>query len=109
MEITIGRVVQYKLSAEDAQQIMWRRMNRESIDKRMNGGLWPEGAQARIGNPVEEAQYVPMMVTAVNKVVGFPYSITVNGQCFLDGCDVYWMHLAREGIEEGTWRWPPRA
>jgi hypothetical protein len=62
---TIGRIVHYRLSADDAAQINRRRTSGVSIATRMKtfaGAVespavvygWPEGAQAHIGNAVAE-------------------------------------------------------
>ena len=121
MEITLGRIVLYKLSSDDAAQINRRRTTGASIAERIkNNNLpipeprlggepqevrqkWPLGAQAHIGNSVQPGEFYPMLVTRVWS----PGS--VNGQVFLDGNDTLWATSVTEGTEERQWSWPPRA
>ncbi len=102
MEITVGRIVHYVLTEEDAKQINRRRTNGESIKLRMAAGLWPTGAQAHIGKQVEAGQHFPMIVTEVdpNDIYG------VDGQVFLNGNDTYWVQSRKEDVIPGTWHWP---
>jgi len=78
-EITVGRIVHYKLNQWDADAVKER-----------------EGA------------VLPMIVCRVwphEYGTGVP---GVNGQVFLDGRDTLWVTSVREGTEPGTWQWPPR-
>ena len=105
MTPTIGRVVHYRLSAEDVEQIMRRRTTGDSIRVRLHDAgepRWPAGAQAHIGNPVSAGQTFPMMIVAVGA------GPSVNGQVFLDGTDVLWVMDVTEGDDLGKWRWPER-
>ena len=122
MEVTLGRIVLYKLSSDDAAQINRRRTTGSSIAERIkNNNLpeamgepeserdsfqfrqkWPLGAQAHIGNSVSEGDVFPMMVTKVWQP-GY-----VNGQVFLDGNDCFWATSVIEGNDERQWSWPPR-
>lgn len=111
MQISIGRLVHYVLTDQDATQINRRRTNGAEIRERMQAtpAQWPEGAQAHIGNAAHEGAIVPMMVVVVwpNEYgEGVP---GINGQAFLDGNDTFWVTSAKEGTEPGTWQWPPRA
>ena len=103
MKPTIGRIVHYKLSPEDAAQIMRRRTSGASISDRIKAEKWPLGAQAHIGNDVYNDLVLPAMIVAV-----WPdeFNPPCNLQVFLDGCDVYWATSRREGAEPGTWSWP---
>ncbi len=98
---TIGRIVRYMLSAEDAEAINGRRTTGDGIADRSEHGLWPTGAQAHIGNRVEGGQEFPMLVVATWD------GTVVNGQVFLDGNDVLWVTSAHQGPGPGTWTWPP--
>lgn len=114
-EPTIGRIVHYKLSAEDATQINRRRTNGESIAKRIKQEVvtlesgtvpqWPLGAQAHIGNVVAEGDVFPMLITRVwpNDTHG------VNGQVFLDGNDALWATSVAEGDGPHQYQWPTRS
>jgi len=116
---TIGRIVHYRLSADDASQINRRRTSGVSIATRMktyvqggggaeNGEVvygWPEGAQAHIGNAVTEGDTFPMLIT---KVWGDNPSSAVNGQAYLDGNDVLWVTSACVGEGPRSFSWPTR-
>lgn len=105
---TIGRIVHYRLTAEDAAEIDRRRTTRGSIAERMadeSWRHWPEGAQAHLGNPVSEGQVCPAIIVAV-------WSDTcVNLRVMLDGTDEFWA-LSRNPIDmdgldiPGRWFWP---
>lgn len=118
---SIGRTVHYKLSAQDVEQIMWRRTTGKSIADRMKLELdrlnherdedvhafaWPAGAQAHIGNEVHEGDVYPMVIVAV---WGSSATSAVNGQVLLDGCDVFWATSRMVGDQPGTFSWPVRA
>lgn len=103
---TIGRIVRYRLSVTDAEQINRRRTTGTSIALRIVDGKWPIGAQAHIGRPVEEGEVYPMMVT---KTWGNAADSKVNGQVFLDGNDLLWATSVAVGDGPGTFFWPARA
>lgn len=107
MEITIGRVVLFKLSAHDAEEINRRRTTPNSVADRIvlnqtGSAHWPLGAQAHIGNHAEPGEEYPMIVTRVwqSDVVG------VNGQVLLDGNDCLWVTSVQEGNSVHQWHWP---
>lgn len=102
MEITIGRIVIYKLSEQAAKEITRRRTDGVSIAERIKSAEWPLGAQAHIGSPVQEGQEFPMIVVATWSPG------VINGQVLLDGSDTYWAGSVKEGDLPGTWHWPPR-
>ena len=115
---TIGRIVQYRLSEDDAKAINRRRTDGASIAARMKqevqlrGGEqptiygWPAGAQAHIGNNVAEGDTFPMLIT---RVWGTNATSAVNGQAFLDGNDVLWVTSACVGEGPRTFSWPTRS
>jgi len=109
---SVGRLVHYRLSADDAAQINRRRTTGHSIAERMKYGddpqlkAWPAGAQAHIGNDAREGDTVPMLIV---KCWGDTATSSVNGQAFLDGNDVLWVTSAAVGEGPRTWSWPPRA
>lgn len=100
---TIGRIVHYRLSADDAEQANRRRKPHAARDHQPGGDLWPTQAQAHVGNEAREGTYVPMLIVATWG------GTTVNGQAFLDGNDVLWVTSRQEGTAPGTWTWPPRS
>ena len=110
---SIGRIVHYRLSADDATQVNRRRTTGKSIADRMKDGVpmhetitaWPAGAQAHIGNEVSEGDTFPMQVV---RVWGNTASSAVNGQVFLDGNDVFWATSRTVGEGPGTFSWPVR-
>ncbi len=99
MGVTIGRIVRYILSEQDAEQI-----NRRRVAGVGHGENWPAGAQAHVGNQVVAGDEVPMIVTAVFE----GSSPSVNGKCFLDGNDSFWATSRPEGTGRGMWSWPVR-
>jgi hypothetical protein len=108
---SIGRIVHYRLSAQDAEQMNRRRTTGASIADRMkhevalNAYAWPSGAQAHIGNDVKEGDTFPMVIT---RVWGSNADAAVNGQCFLDGNDVLWVTSVCVGEGPRTYSWPTR-
>lgn len=82
---TVGRIVHYRLSEQDAQQI---------TDRRRDAGVF--------GNPVPAGDTYPMVIVRV-------WSTTlVNGQVLLDGPDTLWVTSVTLGDGPRTWSWPPR-
>lgn len=113
---SLGRIVHYRLSAQDVEQIMRRRTTGASIAERMKVQVsqvetatpilgWPTGAQAHIGNDVAEGETYPMLIV---RVWGTGPESAVNGQVFLDGNDVFWATSRTVGIQPGTFGWPAR-
>jgi len=86
---TVGRIVHYRLSGQDANTIM--------INRSASHGAWP------LGNPVAEGQVCAAVVVAT---FGGP---NVNLHVLLDGFDSFWATSRPEGDGPGTWCWPPRA
>ena len=82
---SIGRIVHYRLSADDSTQINRRRTTGASIAARMKDAVsmhesitaWPAGAQAHIGNEAHEG-------------------------------DVFWAMSRCVGDQPGTFSWPVR-
>lgn len=95
---SIGRIVHYRLTADDASRIMqWRH------DRAANWGAVHHGAQAHWGNPVSEGDIVAMIITSPDSD-----DLIAGGQCILDGNDSYWVQGAHQGDDAGQWNWPPR-
>jgi hypothetical protein len=104
---SIGRIVHYQLSERDVDAIMRRRTTGAAIAERIAAApkQWPIGAQAHIGNAVHEGDVFPMMIT---RAWGSDEARSVNGQVFLDGCDVFWATSVHVGDDPGTFVWPTR-
>lgn len=102
--VTIGRIVHYRLSAEDAAAINRRRTTPAAIADRIVDEQWSIGAQAHIGNEAKAGQVSAAIVVAVAD-----YGVQANLQVFLDGNDVFWAQNRPKGDKHGQWDWPPRA
>jgi hypothetical protein len=105
MDVTIGRIVHYTLTDQDAVEINRRRTTGMKIAERIKlntetSSAWPLGAQAHIGNEAKAGAVVPMIVVAVWSPT------TINGQAFLDGNDTLWVTSATYGEMQHQWKWP---
>lgn len=108
MEATIGRIVLYTLTADDAAMVN-RRRNQTApaeIRERIKAGTWPVGAQAHIGNQEDAGSVRPMLVV---RIWDAPIQ-TINGQVLLDGNDTLWVTSVAQSAapEPGKWHWPVR-
>lgn len=105
---TIGRIVLYCLSAQDAEEINRRRTSPDSIAKRIfaEPPAWPVGAQAHIGNGVAVGDVYPAVIV---RTWGDTPDAVVNLQVFLDGNDTFWATSRRcsEEPEPGEFHWMP--
>ena len=120
---SVGRIVHFRLTAEQAEQINRRRTTGGAIAERIRQGSWSIGAQAHIGNHVGEGSVVPMIVTAVwpdefvngwladhQPKTTYESTFGVNGQVLLDGTDSLWVTSApQHSALPGCWFWPPRS
>jgi hypothetical protein len=101
---SIGRIVHYTLSEQDAAQINKRRSDARNLNAAgvtlASQGLGP---QIHIGNPVEAGDVFPGIVVRVWNVG------SVQLQVFLDGNDTFWATSVTLGDGERNWSWPPRA
>ncbi len=89
MAPTIGRIVHYTLSGQDADAVN-RHRDTCSI--------------TNVGNPASEGDVFPMMIVRV-----WPGEELVQGQVFLDGNDVLWVTSVAEGTGPRTFAWPARS
>ena len=98
MKPTIGRIVHYTLSAQDAEQI-----NKRRKDAQQSGSaLRNDGSQIHFGNNVSDGETYPMIITRV-------WSDTaVNGSVLLDGNDTFWATSVSEGEGPRHYAWPER-
>jgi hypothetical protein len=106
MQVSVGRILHYRLTEEDVAQITRRRTTGASIAGRIKEEKWPLGAQAHIGNGHYSGQILPMIACVVWPNEYGPNYHGVNGQVFLDGNDTLWVTSIKEGTENGTWEWP---
>lgn len=86
---TIGRIVSYRLTEDDARHITQQRAH--------------DGVS---GNFVTEGQEYPAVV--VRTFPGNPDD-ACNLKVLLDGPDCYWATSRRQGDGPGTWAWPVRS
>lgn len=103
MAATVGAIVLYTLTADDADAVNRRR---GYADLKKNHSMDPgftvvaTGEQVHIGNEAHEGDVLPMLVVAEH---GSGY---VNGQVFLDGTDTLWVTSVRSGRKAGSYRLP---
>jgi hypothetical protein len=98
MTPTIGRIVHYYLSDQDAAQINKRRADASAhlAEHRENGNV------VHMGNTVQGGDVYPLAIT---RTWG---GAAVNGQVLLDGSDTLWVTSVTEGDGQRNWFWPPR-
>lgn len=92
---TVGRIVQYRLSAGDAEQINRRRPDGPR-------GADGNGSIVHAGNHAAEGHVCAAVIV---QVFDAPYA---NLQVLLDGNDTYWATSRTEGEQPGQWAWPAR-
>lgn len=101
MKPTIGRIVHYRLTEEDATKINRRRLHASThLQEHIANS---NGVQIHVGNPASEGQVLPMVIVAVH---GDSDDALVNGQVFMDGNDLFWVTSVREGDGPRTFAWP---
>ncbi|MFI6909865.1 hypothetical protein ACIBKY_51995 [Nonomuraea sp. NPDC050394] len=106
MTPSIGRIVHYTLSEQDAQAINRRREDFDAFQRshahpHEPGQPGATGHQAHVGNPVVAGLTFPAMIVRV-------FTSSANLQVFLDGNDTYWATSRSEGEGASHWAWPPR-
>lgn len=109
MKPSIGRIVHYTLSQQDADAINRRRADFEAFRSNFSGPSDPgqagaDGHIAHIGNHAAEGDVCPAMVVRVFH----PETTTANLQVHLDGNDTYWATSRTEGEGPSHWAWPER-
>lgn len=98
---TVGRIVLFKLSKADADEI-----NKRRDDVAVYHKSYPElnvdtGFQVHVGSPAYAGQVLPMIIVAVWG------ETLVNGKVFLDGNDDFWALSIEKGEEDHRWDWMP--
>lgn len=90
---SIGRIVHYTLSEQDAERIAQQR------------GVSAPNIGSAAGNGVSGGEIYPLIIT---RVWGQAPESAVNGQVMLDGNDTLWVTSVQEGDGPRTFAWPPR-
>lgn len=104
MNPTIGRIVHYTLTEQDAQQINKRRADSQAHihEHRENSN----GVQIHFGNSVQAGDVYPLVIT---RVWGPGETAAFNGQVLLDGNDCLWVTSTSIGEGPRKCAWPTRS
>jgi hypothetical protein len=107
---SIGRIVQYTLSQQDADAINKRRADFQAFRSNFSGPSDPgqagaDGHVAHVGNHTQEGDVYPAMIV---RIFGETPESAVNLQVFLDGNDAYWATSRTLGEGSSHWAWPER-
>jgi hypothetical protein len=97
---TLGRVVHYRLTENDARSINIRRADWHETNVH---GPQNIGYQAHVGNFVKEGEIFAADIVRVFE------DGHLNLQVKLDGNDTFWATSVTNGRDNGNWFWPPRA
>lgn len=100
---TIGRIVDYTLSEQDAAAISSRRQQDQAAARDVVGQRYcgqPSG-----GNQVSAGDVFPLIIT---RVWGDQPGSAVNGQVLLDGNDLLWVTSVSLGEGPRHFAWPAR-
>ena len=100
---TIGRIVHYTLSEQDAEQINKRRA--DSLAHLPEHRANSNGVQIHGGNGVVAGDVYPLIIT---RVWGTTPDCAVNGQVLLDGTDSLWVTSVVAGEGARRFAWPSR-
>ena len=101
MKPTIGRIVIYRLNANDAETINRRRS--DAREKMAWHQALKSGAQVHVGNAVRVGDEFPLVIT---KTWGDADESAFNGQLLLDGNDLYWVTSTKIGADTRECYWP---
>lgn len=100
---TIGRIVHYRLSDEDAAAINKRRSDAAAHLAEHREAS--SGVAVHVGNSVSAGDTYPLVIT---RTWGDTEGCAVNGQVLLDGSDTLWVTSVSEGDSNRQWSVPPR-
>jgi hypothetical protein len=96
---TVGRIVSYTLSEQDARQI-----NRRRLATLEHGRRSEDGTVRHVGSEVRGGEAFPLIVTRVWGSTPEGEHV-INGQLILDGNDTHWLTSVKYGTGPGTWKW----
>ncbi|QFQ97466.1 hypothetical protein F9278_15985 [Streptomyces phaeolivaceus] len=110
MKPSIGRIVHYTLSGQDAEAINRRRRDSQAFRSNFSGPSGPgdagaDGHVAHVGNHAQEGDVYPAMIV---RIFGETPESAVNLQVSLDGNDVFWATSRTLGEGPSYWAWPER-
>lgn len=97
---TIGRIVHYHLTQDDADHINARRAL--ALAKARDEG---HAHPTHVGNSAAAGDVRPMVIT---QIWGDTSESAVNGQVMLDGNDLHWVTSRSHGEGLGRYQWPTR-
>lgn len=97
MQPSVGRIVKYRLTEFDANDINRRR-------KDFHQSRSADQFVGHVGNDATEGDVYPAVIVRVWS----ESTVTCNLQVLLDGTDTYWATSRAEGESAGTWAWPER-
>ncbi|MFA6904509.1 MAG: hypothetical protein WC236_15645 [Gallionellaceae bacterium] len=103
MKPTIGRIVHYRVSAQDATAINQRR--KDAREKMPWHHAIRSGAQVHVGNDMKEGDVYPLIIT---RLWGDTEAAAFNGQLMLDGTDTFWVTSTTLGDGPAKCSWPVR-
>jgi hypothetical protein len=110
MRPTVGRIVHYTLTRQDADAINVRRADYRAFEASHKHPHEPgtpaaTGHIAHVGNTAREGDVCAATVVRIFD----PSVTTANLQVDLDGNDTYWATSRQEGAAglPGSWAWPP--
>ncbi|MCL6733280.1 hypothetical protein [Streptomyces neyagawaensis] len=96
---SIGRIVHYTLTEQDAAQI-----NRLRQEYQSSARLTGTGFVGHVGNHAQEGDVYPAMIVRIFD----PRSTTANLKVLLDGNDEFWATSRQLGDGPSFWAWPGR-
>lgn len=103
MTPSLGRIVHYTMTAEDAEKINKRRKDAHyAMDMHRTSA---NGVMVHVGNDVKEGDVYPLIIT---KIWDEGERASFNGQLMLDGNDLYWVTSTSIGDGLRQCVWPPR-
>jgi hypothetical protein len=107
MKPSIGRIVHYTLTEQDADQINRRRKDANAHMREHTDAA--TGVHVHVGNGVQAGDVYPLVITRVwASAEQVTEHTAVNGQVLLDGNDTLWVTSVSQGTDQRQWFAPPR-
>lgn len=106
---TLGRIVLYAMTEQDAQRVNTKRDAAEAYIKAFKENPSRHGEMQHSGNKVRAGDVFPLVIT---RVWGTSAGSAVNGQLMLDGNDTLWVTSTSVQVDPeqpaGRFTWPTR-